>query len=119
MRDCTYPRLHAAMDAEKTDRRLRPLTRKEAEMLIHRLEEEYEKTKEKLLYQELIVQKTKDELERKSTQIDRLKEQILRNQHSEGDPLEILREELKKAGVKSAKIEDALDDITRLLGSGR
>ena len=107
------------MDTEKTDRRLRPLTRKEAEMLIHRLEEEYEKTKEKLLYQELIVQKTKDELERKSAQIGRLKEQILRNQHSEDDPLEILREELKRVGIKSAKIEDALDDISRLLGSGR
>lgn len=44
-------------------------TKDETELLIMRLENEYERMQEKLLYQELMFQRTKDELEKKQKQI--------------------------------------------------
>lgn len=104
-------------DVEKTDERLKPLSRKEAEILLLRLEEEHEKMKERLLYQELIVQKTKDEIEKRAEQIQKLKNEMTYSRPFSEDPLTILRDELKKAGIKSAKISDALDDLSDILGS--
>ncbi len=77
------------------------LTEEDANTLIMHLEEEFERMKDKLLYQELIVQKTKDETAERRRQIQQIKEKLRNYQRLSRavkitDPIVILRAELKK-----------------------
>lgn len=87
--------------------------------LISHLEAEYERMKEKLLYQELIVQKTKDEIAKKKNQIQKLVHDAKAPPKPKGeDPLTILRDELKKLGLnESSKIFKTVDEISKMLDS--
>lgn len=90
------------------------ITEEDANALIMRLEEEFERMKDKLLYQELIVQKTKDEIATRRKQIQQVKEKLKKVQkmprtNEIENPIQILREELRKAGI------DEKNSIFRLL----
>lgn len=83
------------------------ITPGEAKSLVFHLDEEFERLKDKLLYQELIVQKTKDEIARKRKQIQQIKEDLRDLLHNkptpvQNDPITILKIELRKAGVSEA-----------------
>lgn len=54
-------------------------TENDARSLLSILEEEFEQMKDKLLYRELIVQKTKDEIAKKRAQIDKVKQDLKNN----------------------------------------
>ncbi|HXG73511.1 MAG TPA: hypothetical protein VNK44_01645 [Candidatus Nitrosotenuis sp.] len=80
------------------------ITEEDANVLIMRLEEEFERMKDKLLYQELIVQKTKDEIATRRKQIQQVKEKLKSIQKTPTaneitNPIQVLRDELKKAGI--------------------
>jgi hypothetical protein len=100
---------------------LKQMTPDDAKSLIFHLEDEFERLKDKLLYQELIVQKTKDEIARKRKQVQQIKEDLKdllhnTNKPPQTDPVSILREELKKAGVsESSRIFAILDEIASYL----
>ncbi|MEW6043591.1 MAG: hypothetical protein AB1608_04965 [Thermoproteota archaeon] len=90
------------------------ITEEDANALIMRLEEEFERMKDKLLYQELIVQKTKDEIATRRKQIQEVKDKLKRIQKMPrtqmiANPIEVLRDELRKAGI------DEKNSIFRLL----
>lgn len=97
------------------------LTEEDANTLIMHLEEEFERMKDKLLYQELIVQKTKDEIAQRRMQIQQIKEKLrnfkkLSRTVKITDPVAILRTELKKAGIdEKNKIFLILDEISENL----
>lgn len=97
------------------------LTEEDANTLIMHLEEEFERMKDKLLYQELIVQKTKDEIAERRRQIQQIKEKLRNFQRLSRtvkitDPIVILRAELKKAGIdEKNKIFRILDEISENL----
>jgi hypothetical protein len=98
------------------------MTGDDARSLIFHLEEEYETIKDKLLYQELIVQRTKDEIAAKRKYLQQIREDlkdILRMHTSEvKDPITILREELKKVGIhESNRIFQVLNDVSEQLNS--
>ncbi|HXW02335.1 MAG TPA: hypothetical protein VD828_03065 [Candidatus Nitrosotenuis sp.] len=93
------------------------MTGDDARSLIFHLEEEYEAIKDKLLYQELIVQRTKDEIAAKRRHLQQVREDlkdILRMHASEvKDPVSVLKEELRKAGIsESNRIFQVLNDIS-------
>lgn len=80
------------------------ITEEDANALIMRLEEEFERMKDKLLYQELIVQKTKDEITTRRKQIQQIKEKLRKVQKTPRtneieNPIQVLRKELRKAGI--------------------
>ncbi|MEM4378495.1 MAG: hypothetical protein QXX85_05880 [Candidatus Nitrosotenuis sp.] len=80
------------------------ITEEDANTLIMRLEEEFERMKDKLLYQELIVQKTKDEITTRRKQIQQVKEKLKKVQKMPRakeieNPIQVLRDELRKAGI--------------------
>lgn len=86
--------------------------------LISHLEAEYERMKEKLLYQELIVQKTKDEIAKKKNQIQKITHDAKTPKSTGEDPIAILRDELKKLGLdESSRIFKTVDEISRILDS--
>lgn len=97
------------------------LTENDAKALIIHLEEEYEKMKDNLLYQELMVQKSKDSIAAKRKQTSQIKEELRRIMQQQKifeitDPIAILKEELKKAGVdEKNKIFQILDDFTKII----
>ncbi len=96
------------------------MTGDDARSLIFHLEEEYEIMKDKLLYQELIVQRTKDEITAKRKQLQQIREElkdVLRmHTHEVKDPIEVLRDELRKAGIsESNRIFQVLNDISEQL----
>jgi predicted S18 family serine protease len=99
------------------------MTSDDARDVVYHLEEEFEKMKDRLLYQELIVQRTKDEIAAKRRQIQEVKDELKELLHKVPqeemkDPVSVLREELKKAGVdKSNKIFEVLDKISEYLSS--
>jgi hypothetical protein len=99
------------------------VTETDARNIIYHLEEEFEKMKDRLLFQELIVQKTKDEITLKRKQIQQVKDELKINTQSEqnDDPVEILKEELKKAGIvdESNPIFDAINKISEFLNSAK
>jgi hypothetical protein len=98
------------------------LTSHDAKALIMYLEEDYEKMKDKLLYQELIVQKTKDMIATKRKEISQIKEMLKEiiqrrpKQDEITDPIAVLKEELRKAGVdEKHRIFKVIDDIAESL----
>jgi len=98
------------------------MTGDDARSLIFHLEEEYETIKDKLLYQELIVQRTKDEIATKRKYLQQVREDlkdVLRMHTSEvKDPITVLKEELKKAGIpESNRIFQVLNDVSEQLNS--
>ena len=98
------------------------MTGDDARSLIFHLEEEYETIKDKLLYQELIVQRTKDEIAAKRKYLQQVREDlkdVLRMHTPEvKDPITILREELKKVGIpESNRIFQVLNDVSEQLNS--
>jgi hypothetical protein len=98
------------------------MTGDDARSLIFHLEEEYEAIKDKLLYQELIVQRTKDEIAAKRKHLQQVRDDlkdILRMHTSEvKDPITVLKEELKKAGIsESNKIFQVLNEVSEQLDS--
>jgi hypothetical protein len=100
------------------------VTENDARNIIYHLEEEFEKMKDRLLFQELIVQKTKDEITSKRKQIQQVKDELkikTQPEQNEGDPITILKEELKKAGItdESSPIFEAINKISEFLNSAR
>jgi len=102
--------LNCFQDAPKSRFELESLNPKyigesDAKSLINNLELEYNKMKEKLEYEQSIIEKTKSELVVKKQQIDQLKEEltfIIQKQKKEveiDDPVQILKHELRKLGV--------------------
>ena len=98
------------------------LTVDDAKALIIHLEEDYEKMKDRLLYQELIVQRTKDTIAAKRKEMVQIKEklkEIIQRQpkHEEiTDPIAVLKEELRKAGIdENHRIFQVIDDIAESL----
>lgn len=92
------------LDLDKIN--LKYITEGDVKDLIAHLEDDYEKMKDRLLCQELVVEKTKDEISAKRKEIDEIKEKLeetlqKRQELFNGvaDPIEVLKEELKKAGV--------------------
>lgn len=75
------------------------MTIENVQNLLSVLEEECEKMKDKLLYQELIVQRTKDEITKKRQQIDNVKVELKTTRPEISDPLLLLKEELQRAGI--------------------
>jgi uncharacterized protein YpuA (DUF1002 family) len=78
--------------------------------------------KDKLLYQELIVQKTKDMIATKRKEISQIKEMLKEiiqrrpKQDEITDPIAVLKEELRKAGVdEKHRIFKVIDDIAESL----
>lgn len=92
-------------------------TENDARSLLSILEEEFERMKDKLLYQELIVQKTKDEIAKKRAQIDKVKEdlknKLYRMKKEITNPIETLKEELMLAGIApNDRIFQIIDEIS-------
>ncbi|MEO9309805.1 MAG: hypothetical protein ABI337_05860 [Nitrososphaera sp.] len=98
------------------------ITEEDANTLIMHLEEEFERMKDKLLYQELMVQKTKDEITARRKQIHQIKVKLktlqkLQKTKETTNPIQVLCEELRKAGIDEknsifqllAHIEETLD----------
>jgi hypothetical protein len=86
--------------------------------LLSVLEEECEKMKDKLLYQELIVQRTKDEIAKKRQQINNVKVEIKTTRPEISDPLLLLKEELRRAGIPDTdKIFQLLKQIANRMNS--
>ena len=70
--------------------------------LLDILEDECEKMKDRLLYQELIVQRTKDEIAKKRSQIEKIKQELQSKMDLNEplvDPITRLKVELVRAGV--------------------
>lgn len=86
--------------------------------LLSVLEEECEKMKDKLLYQELIVQRTKDEIAKKRQQINNVKVEIKTTRPEISDPLLLLKAELRRAGIPDTdKIFQLLKQIANRMNS--
>ncbi len=110
-------KIRPKLDLAKID--LKYVTENDAKDLIVRLEDDYEKMKDRLLCQELIVEKTKDEISAKRKEIDDVKEKMegmLQKQRKSSydvtGQIEVLKEELKKAGVDDkTQIYQIIDDI--------
>lgn len=86
--------------------------------LLSVLEEECEKMKDKLLYQELIVQRTKDEIAKKRQQINNVKVELKTTRPEISDPLLLLKEELRRAGIPDTdKIFQLLKQIANRMNS--
>jgi hypothetical protein len=100
-------------DLEKLDPK--HITVSNMKSLLEILEEECEKMKDRLLYQELIVQRTKDEITKKREQINKIKHGIKTKVDLEeplADPITRLQVELKRSGVpESDKIFQLLEKI--------
>jgi len=109
------------LDLDKIN--LKYVTEGDVKDLITHLEDDYEKMKDRLLCQELVVEKTKDEISAKRKEIDEIKEKLgetLQRQQKSldgvSDPIEILKEELKKAGVyDKTQIYQIINDIAEEL----
>jgi DNA repair exonuclease SbcCD ATPase subunit len=114
-------RIKSKYDLDKVEPK--HMTPNDAKSLVYHLEDEYERMKDRLLYQELIVQKTKDEIAKKRKQIQQIKEELKDLLHKSAqteiiDPITVLREELKKAGIsESSKIFQAINEISNHLNS--
>ncbi|MGI0004675.1 MAG: hypothetical protein ACREAX_05190, partial [Candidatus Nitrosotenuis sp.] len=114
-------KLKSRKSLDKTD--LKYITEDDAKMLITHLEDDYEKIQDKLLCQELIIEKTRDEISAKRKQIDEIKEKLketLQEQQKTReemiDPIEVLKEELKKAGINDKnQIYHIINDIAEEL----
>ncbi|WP_268542368.1 hypothetical protein [Candidatus Nitrosotenuis cloacae] len=102
--------LNCFQDAPKSRFELESLNPKyigesDAKSLINNLELEYNKMKEKLDYEQSIIEKTKSELVIKKQQIEQLKEElkfIIQRQKKEteiDDPVQMIKHELRKLGV--------------------
>ena len=92
----------------------------DAKALVFHLDDEFERLKDRLLYQELIVQKTKDEIAEKKKQIQQVKEELKVISHSNPkhsvDPITTLKIELKKEGIsESSKVFQILNQIEERL----
>lgn len=86
--------------------------------LLSVLEEECEKMKDKLLYQELIVQRTKDEIAKKRQQINNVKVELKTTRPEISDPLLLLKAELRRAGITDTdKIFQLLKQIASRMNS--
>ncbi len=86
--------------------------------LLSVLEEECEKMKDKLLYQELIVQRTKDEIAKKRQQINNVKVELKTTRPDISDPLLLLKAELRRAGIPDTdKIFQLLKQIANKMNS--
>lgn len=86
--------------------------------LLSVLEEECEKMKDKLLYQELIVQRTKDEITKKRQQINNVKVELKTTRPDISDPLLLLKTELRRAGIPDTdKIFQLLKQIANRMNS--
>lgn len=86
--------------------------------LLSVLEEECEKMKDKLLYQELIVQRTKDEIAKKRQQINNVKVELKTTRPEISDPLLLLKEELRRAGIPDTdKIFQLLKQIANRMNA--
>lgn len=99
----------------------RHLSREELDSLVAVLEQEYEKMKEKLLYQELLVQRTKDAIEDRRKSIQSIRERSASHGHTDRTALDII-EELKKEVQKSEiqrqdNIISLLDELSAILKS--
>ncbi len=97
-------------------------TENDARSLLSILEEEFERMKDKLLYRELIVQKTKDEIAKKRAQIDKVKDDLKNRPHrlqkEISDPIATLKEELIRAGIPPTdKIFQIIDKISDRLST--
>jgi chromosome segregation ATPase len=97
---------------------LKHATNEEMCTYVLQFEEEYEKLKERLLYQELIVQRTKDKIEKMEVQIQKIKDKIRKanqRQSPRKDLIDALRTELKSAGFQEpSKMFDLLDEISQM-----
>ena len=93
-------------------------TEDDAKSLLSILEEECEKVKDRLLYQELIVQRTKDEIAKKRDQINKIRDELKKKIESypkrpTNDPILTLKDELVRAGVpESDKIFQLIDELS-------
>ncbi|MGQ0605796.1 MAG: hypothetical protein ACT4OD_02430 [Candidatus Nitrosotenuis sp.] len=86
--------------------------------LLSVLEEECEKMKDKLLYQELIIQYTKDKIAKKRQQINNVKVELKTTRPEVSDQLLILKEELRRTGITdTAKIFQLLKQIASNLNA--
>jgi uncharacterized coiled-coil protein SlyX len=97
-------RIKSKQDLDKINPKY--VTEDDAKELITHLEDEYEKTQDRLLCQELILEKTRDEISAKRKEIDEIKEKLddmlqkrQKIREDMANPIEALKEELKKAGV--------------------
>ncbi len=119
--DTLQNRIKSRKDLDEIDPKY--ITELAAKNLIARLEEEYERTLDKLLCQELIIEKTKDEISAKRREIDEIKEkleEVLQKRQKEREdmlnPIEALKEELKKAGVDdSTQIYQMINEVAETL----
>ena len=100
---------------------LRHATGEDLRAYVTRLEGEFEKMKERLLYQELIVQRTKDEIERKAALIQKIRDEIMETAQktpTQIDAVAALKDELEKAGIEPASnVFGILDKIAKILES--
>jgi hypothetical protein len=109
------------LDLDKIN--LKYVTEGDVKDLITHLEDDYEKMKDRLLCQELVVEKTKDEISARRKEIDEIKEKLekmlqkqQKSPNGATDPIEILKEELKKAGVyDKTQIYQIINDIAEEL----
>jgi hypothetical protein len=83
--------------------------------LLDILEDECDKMKDRLLYQELIVQRTKDEISKKREQIEKIKLELqskMNLQEPLADPITRLKVELVRSGVpETDRIYSLLDGL--------
>jgi len=83
--------------------------------LLDILEDECEKMKDRLLYQELIVQRTKDEITKKRDQIEKIKQELQSKMNLReplADPITRLKVELVRSGVpETDRIYSLLDNL--------
>jgi len=88
--------------------------------LLSILEDECEKMKDRLLYQELIVQRTKDEITKKREQIDKIKQELQSKMDLNeplADPITRLKVELVRSGVpETDRIYALLDRLKEKMG---
>jgi uncharacterized protein YeeX (DUF496 family) len=107
-------RIKSLQDLDKINPKY--VTDEDVKDLIAHLEDEYEKSQDRLLCQEIILEKTRNEISAKRKEIDEMKEKLnvmlqKRQKIREDmvDPIEALREELKRVGV------DDKDQIYQLI----
>jgi hypothetical protein len=114
-------RIKSSKDLDNIDPRY--ITEDDAKKLIVRLEEEFEKTQDRLLCQELIIEKTKAEAFAKRKEIEEIKEKLeeilkirQRIRKEMAEPIEVLKEELKKAGIDDKnQIYQLINEIAEIL----
>lgn len=114
-------RIKSSKDLDNIDPRY--ITEDDAKKLIAHLEEEFEKTQDRLLCQELIIEKTKAEAFAKRKEIEEIKEKLedilkirQRIRKDMVGPIEALNEELKKAGIDDGnQIYQLINQIAEIL----